>query len=122
LNIEQFPLASELVKELLADYQELHESCLDEVLVTKKESIHKLFDLSAFLTFLIFLTYFQVEDSSLSKILESSVLYADMLDHSLFRPIITNLGSFFLSSEHILFLNSSSFSYEILSVMKFDAI
>ena len=47
----------------------------------------------------------KVENSDLSKILESSVLYADMLDHSLFRPIIGSVGKlhFFIFLSFLLF-------------------
>jgi hypothetical protein len=80
MNVEEFPLASELVKEFLADYQSLHEQCCEEVNVLTPSNL--------------FLREgnFQIKSVSLSKLLESSVLYADMLDHSLFRPIINSVG------------------------------
>jgi len=58
-----FPLAADLLQEILADYQDTHEAMCDEV-----------------------------AEQDVLSIIESSVMYADMLDHSLFHPPISSLS------------------------------
>ena len=96
LTLEQFVCLGNLLKELLLDYQDLHEVVLGLVcyFVLKCLNLRSLNSIS------------QVEDvefdfeEEASKILNSAVLAASVLDHSLFGAILPSNGLYmFITTE-----------------------